>query len=143
MTGFTRTARGRPLALLAALTLAAGMTACSDSTGPEPTPVGTWTLVSISGSPLPFVLIQVGLDKLEVTAGRITINQDGTCSFSLTLRSTESGNVTTATETDVCTWTRNNNAMTFSYQDGTTASGSLSGDTLTLTTQSIIWAFER
>lgn len=41
----------------------------------------------------------------EITAGVAILNEDWTCSFSLTRRETDNGIVTTNTETDLCIYT--------------------------------------
>ena len=78
-----------------------GPESVDDSTGPDESVVGTYTLQSVGGDALPWVLLQFLGDKVEVTAGSIILNQDMTCSSSTTSSVTESGNVTTITETDM------------------------------------------
>ena len=68
------------------------------TTTPTPTPItGTYTLQSVNGQSLPWVLQAEDADYMgvEVTAGSITLNQDMTCSSSLTLTVTDGGTVTT------------------------------------------------
>ena len=71
-----------------------GPESVDDSTGPDESVVGTYTLQSVGGDALPWVLLQFLGDKVEVTAGSIILNQDMTCSSSTTSSVTESGNVT-------------------------------------------------
>ncbi len=114
-----------------------GVTACGgDGTGLENV-AGLYTLQTIQGDPLPFVLLQVGDDKIEVTAGNVILNADMSCPSTTTYTTTESGNVTTETETDECTYTINGGAiaLTFPFVGGFTNSGSIVGSTLTFTTQ--------
>ncbi len=74
---------------------------------------GTYTLrtLQIGGgaSPraeLPAVFFEIGTSFLvEVTAGSITLNEDLTCSLSITLRETDGGTVTTSQRTGVGTYT--------------------------------------
>ena len=67
--------------ILAAALLAGGLiTACGDdSTGPESI-FGLYILVSINGEALP-----VDVEGLEISAGSIQLNSDGTYSASLTI----------------------------------------------------------
>ena len=78
--------------------------ACSSSTEPDPIP-GLYSLQSINGDPLPFVLVQLPDLGVVITAGHIQLNHDGTCSSSVTLQQSGIGGVTTATQEDTCTWT--------------------------------------
>jgi len=121
-----------------------GLTACGgDGTGPESV-IGMYILQTIDGDPLPWVLFQIGDDKIEVTAGSVTLNEDRTCSDSITLRSTVSEEVTTDTATDVCTYTTNSQAVTLSYPaDNTVSSGSIIGSALTITDDGIIFIFRK
>ena len=118
------------------------LVACGDNgTGNDGTDeesiTGTYTLQSIDGDPLPWVIFQVGADKEEVTAGNVILNADLSCPTTSTTRKTESGNVTTDTVTDECTYTINGGAITLTYPfvGGFTLSGSIVGSTLTITTQ--------
>lgn len=129
--------------VLAALPLLLAALACSDSTSPEPTPVGTYALVTVDGDPIPFVVAQTGSDKLELTDGRLTLNGDGTCSVSITARRTQDGQTSTNTDGDTCTWTNNNNALTLTYSSGSSDVGSWSGDQISLTSDGHVFLFER
>lgn len=130
------------IAVLALLLLP--LSACGgDSTGPDNSFAGSYELRSIGGSPLPFTVIQVGADRLEVVSGTLTINEDGTFSDRATFRITESGNVTTEQEAVAGTYTRNNNAFTFSDTDGDVYSGSLQGNTMTVTVEGLILVYQK
>ena len=114
-----------------------GVTACGgDGTGLENV-AGLYTLQTIDGDPLPWVLFQAGASKIEVTAGNVILNADMSCTNTFTYTTTESGNVTTETETDECTYTINGGAiaLTFPFVGGFTNSGSIVGSTLTITSQ--------
>ena len=117
--------------------LVLGLVACGDDvTGPEDI-AGTYTLQSIDGQTLPWVILQVAnTSSIEFTAGSITISQNMTCSSSLTMTATDGSTVTTITNLDVCTYTFVNAAITFTWDsDGSTDSGSIVGSQLTLNTQ--------
>ena len=98
--------------------------ACGDSTSPESV-AGRYSLVSVNGDPVPFVIVQVEVDRFELSAGHIQLNADGTCSFALIYQTTEDGVPTTDTESDTCTWTLNNTTIAFTFPDGRTNAGSL------------------
>ena len=74
-------------------------------------------------------------DVAELTAGYFQLNDDTTCSAGVTFRVTDSGNVTTETETTTCTWSLNGTAISITYSDGGTDTGSLiENRTLSITT---------
>jgi len=130
-----------PRALLAFLVFA--LVACGDDgTGPESV-VGTYTLQTADGEGLPFVIEDNPTFLLELTAGSVTLNQDMSCTNSLTPRETRDGTVTTGTNTDVCTYTLDNGALTLTIPVNTTISGSISGSTLTLTSNFGVLVYEK
>ena len=53
----------------------ATLVACGDSSGPTPAHVGTYTLRTVHGKPLPVILNGA---QLQVFAGAITLRKDGT-----------------------------------------------------------------
>jgi len=109
--------------------LVLGLVACRDDViGPEDI-AGTYTLQSVNGQSLPWVL-EAGI---EVTAGSVTINENMTCSRSLTATLTDGGTVVTVTNTDEGTYTFVNGAIMFAWDsDDSTDSGSIVGSRLTL-----------
>src|SRR5688572_1036565 len=89
---------------------AVSVLACGDSSGPEISrAVGTWSLVTINGSPLPYTiaLIQPSY-RLEVVSAVFVAAENGTYTGTLTTRETQSGTVTTTTETENGTWSQTN-----------------------------------
>lgn len=117
------------LALLA-LTLA-----CSgDSTGPtEASVAGTWNLQSVNGTALPFVIAQTGTNKTEITADVLTVTSSGSFTEITTVRTTLNGTATTQTVPDAGSYVLNGNNVTFQFQsDGSVGSGTISGNTLTV-----------
>lgn len=134
--------------LLSALLMVASLFtlgACGDSTGPGGGSItGTYKLQTVNGNPLPYVIVQVGSDKVEVSEGSLTLNADNTYSSRFTFRTTEGGQVTTETDTSVGTYTRNNNAITFTdSSDGETITGSVSGNTITFTEEGLVLVFKK
>ena len=118
--------------------LFAGIAACGDdgdATGTSGTSIfGTYTLQTVDGTNLPFVLFQIGNDKLEITAGSVRLNSDNTYSLSISLRVTQAGTVTTETDTGAGTFTATGSTIQFSDPgDGSGSfTGSISGNTLTI-----------
>jgi len=82
----------RFVVLLAIATLAA----CGGDSSTSPGVVtGSYSLRTINGSPLPYTLIQIGADKIEITADVIILNEGGTFTETTSERTTENGVVTT------------------------------------------------
>jgi hypothetical protein len=132
-----------PVALLFAMSTVA----CSDddSTGPDDISVeGTWTLQSVNGSNLPYVLAQAGADKVEVTADVLTVGSGGAFTELTTVRVTSGGTVTTQSLPDAGTYTVNGTAVTFVFQsDGSSGTGTLNGDRLTVATGGLSLVYEK
>lgn len=134
----------RKLALLPVLVLALILGACGDSsTGPDNSFVGTYQLKSAGGAPIPATVAQVGVERLEITGGSVTLNADQTFSTSVGIRYTNGSSVTNDTVRNTGTYVKNNNAIQLNYSDGTQDAASLSGRTLTLTSQGTVFVFER
>jgi hypothetical protein len=110
--------------------------------GPGETIAGRYSLRSMNGETLPFVLIQVVNDSVVVTSGHLQLNDDGTCSSSLSLTVTEGGQVTTETDSDTCTWTRTGSAIFFVWSDNSTDAGSLTGSQISVTSEGVVLLFE-
>ena len=120
-----------------------GVTACGgDGTGLENV-IGTYLLETIDGDPLPWVLLQVGDNKLEVSAGSVTLNADRTCSDSLTLETTQSGNVESDTASELCTYTTDGQAITLTYTDDTVSDGTIIGSALTIADDGLAFIYRK
>lgn len=117
----------------------------SDSTGPESiTVAGTWNLQTVNGSPLPYVVLQIGADKIELLSDRITAVESGSFTQLTQFRVTESGVVTNESLSDAGSFTRNGNAVTvFFNSDGSTATGSISGNTFTVGVDGTAYVYKR
>ena len=88
------------------LVLSFVLAACGSDSSTEPSAiVGTWTLQTINGSALPFVLEQSATEKSEILSEVVTISAGGTFTESTTLRSTVNGTVTTQSFPDGGTYT--------------------------------------
>ncbi len=125
--------------------LVLGVTACGgDGTGPESV-TGTYRLQTIDGDPLPFVVFEIGAEKIEIAAGSVTLNEDMTCSNIGTFRiTTSSGNVTTNALIELCTYSIDGEALTLtSVADTTDTSGSIVGSALTLTNAGFVLIYRK
>ena len=106
-----------------------------------PTPItGTYTLQSVNGQSLPWA-IEAGV---LYTAGSVTLNQDMTCSRSITATVTEGGTVVTMTVASQGIYTHTNGAVTLTWtDDGSTDSASIVSSQLTLTGDGDILIFRK
>jgi hypothetical protein len=124
------------LALSAAVLLSAA--ACSDGgTGPsaEANIAGNYTLQTVNGNPLPWRPFVVGNDFVEITSGSGTVNADNTYSLRIDVRTSVDGQITMDPVTEVGTWTRNGNNVSFRSSDGSVANGTVTGNQISLTDQ--------
>ena len=104
---------------------------------------GTYALQTVDGVALPFVVVQVMDNKIELLEGQMRLDADQTFSASLTARITEDGVATTETESDTGTYSVSGTTLTLTYGDGTTESGTLVGKTMTITAEEITFVFRK
>jgi hypothetical protein len=131
------------LSTLAGLAL---LGACGgDSTGPDETNiVGSYTLQTINGNPLPWRPFVIGNDWFEFAGGSGSINPDGTYSLTFTWRESVDGVVDQGSESTVGTYTRNGNAITFrDATDNSTLVGTITGRQISVTSEGVVLVFVR
>jgi hypothetical protein len=130
------------LSALAALALIA---ACGgDSTGPGDTNiVGSYTLQTVNGNPVPWRAIVIGNDWFEIRGGSGSINADGTYSLTFHWRESVAGLPDEGSESSVGTYTRNGNAITFRDASGSTASGTITGRQISVTSEGVVLVYVR
>jgi hypothetical protein len=116
--------------VLLGLTLVA--VACSgDSTSPAANSIaGGYVLQSVNGDPLPFIVVQIGADKIEVLNETVTLSDGGTFTQQGSIRVTESGTVETDTYAEAGTYTRSGTALNLVFSDGSAATGTVSSDNI-------------
>ena len=115
------------------------LAACGGETTAPSTPLvaGVYSLTTIDGSSLPFVLQFVDASNLvQFQGGAVTINTDGTFVDSASFVITQAGS--DSTENDVASghWTQQGNTITFTPAQGDPYTMAWNGDTL------LIQAFE-
>jgi hypothetical protein len=131
----------RKLLSLCAILFAIG---CGDSTSPILTVAGTWSLQSVDGISLPYILEQVGADKAELTSDVITANSTGSFTETTNIKITEGGQVTNESFPDAGTYTQSGSAVTFTFNsDGSSGTATLNGNTLTMTTAGFSLVYTR
>jgi hypothetical protein len=113
----------RRIALLGLVAVA--LAACNnDSTSPNGTAIGTYSLVTVNGSNLP---VDFGNGNGAVTSDVLTLNSNGTYTDQTTYNSS-------FTQVEQGNWSISNNLITFQdLTEGLTYTGSLSGNVLTET----------
>lgn len=116
---------------ICAAALLALTAACGGDGGTEPVSVaGTYTLQSVNGGPLPFVIFDESGYKLEITAASYVLTGTGTFTNSASFRETEGGAVTTSTEGFAGRYTVSASTITFTGADGEVHAGTISGGNL-------------
>jgi hypothetical protein len=82
--------------MLAGLALLAVVSCGSDATGPaQGSAIGSYHLESVNGAALPFLSVQNGTAKTEITSEVITLNGDGTFSDVEIVRTTNGSSIAT------------------------------------------------
>jgi hypothetical protein len=132
----------RTAVLLPLVTLAFALVACGDSTGPSDSSIaGTYSLSTVNGMPVPVTIFQIGDDKLEIATGTLTLGASNTFNLQIGLRYTEEGVVTTETDGTTGTYTRNGGSLVFTAIGGETSSGSVSGNSVTMSEEGLVLVF--
>jgi hypothetical protein len=110
----------RTLFVLAAVGI---IPACSDSTGPNRSVTGNYTLISVNGVLLPVVFSAEQFFTLRITAGTLTLNSNNTFTASATYEQTLviGGAKTTDTVNCTGTYAMNGNSITFTEANSTNA----------------------
>jgi hypothetical protein len=123
------------LTVVASLAFAAG---CHDSgTDPNASVGGSYSLRTINGSSLPYLVLQSGTYKYEIVDDAIVLTDAGTWTEIGHDRTTSNGQVSTDVVSDGGTFTRNGTAITLDSPASGSISGSVSNGTLTLADQGI------
>jgi len=105
---------------------------------------GTWKLETVNGAALPYIAAQVGSDKVELMSDVITAVASGSFTQMTQIRVTESGQVSTQSIPDAGSYTLTGTAVTFTFNsDGSTGTGSLSGNTLTVTEDGYAFVYKK
>lgn len=120
--------------------------ACGSDSPTQPTNAsiaGTWSLTSVNGSGLPFVMSQTANDKVELVGDVVTATPTGTYTEVFSFRETLNGVVTTTSEPDNGTYTINGNAITLNSSTNGSITGALSGNTFTLIDQGFVFLFTK
>jgi hypothetical protein len=106
-------------------------------------PVGTWNLTSANGAPLPFAFFVRGV-KYEILSDQYVFLPDGSFTEAYQLRDTDGTIIGLENLTDSGTWKLTGTAFVITYADnGATASGTFSSNTVTLTQLGALMVYNR
>ena len=117
---------------LLVLLLAFAWVGCGDDgTDLDANVSGRFELRTVNGSALPYTVLAIGNDRLEILSGFLQANTDQTYQFSLTSRVTQGTQSQTTTDADTGSWTQTGNQLVFtSSADGSTQTAVSSGNEL-------------
>ncbi len=103
-----------------------------DSTAPGTASiVGSYALQTVNGASLPFVVLQIGGDKIEVIDETVTLSAGDAFTQQGSLRITQGGLVSIDNYAEAGVYARDGTALNFVFSsDGTTGTGTISGNTL-------------
>ncbi len=144
-----------PCFILCALTACVLLSGCRRAETPRPaTPAsspaaadaaklpditGSYTLVSINGTPLPFTVTHEG-PGIQVTSGTFTIRPDGTCAsvaaFVMPSGQAQSREVS-------ATYTRDGSRLTMQWQGAGVTNGTIEGDTFTMDNEGQLFLYRK
>ncbi len=137
----------RGFARVLAVALVAVAAACGGNDGinepKEQAITGTYTLKTVNGAALPFVIFQGDGYKLEVLAASYVLAASGSFTNSASFRATEGGVATTSTETLTGRYTVSGTTVTFTDSDGDVLTGTISGNNLQFTEDGMTAVFVR
>lgn len=121
------------LASTLALALMIPLAGCDSGgpTEPDADVGGTYTLETVNGQPLPFLLQQAGEDRLEVWSGYIRLDTDGRFEDNLTLRLVEDGEAEEIPEVLEGNWAVSGSSVTMTLDLGGAFTAQVQGDALT------------
>ena len=129
---------------LLSLVLASALSSCSDGTSPDAAVEGTWHLQTVNGLPLPFILPESGVDKLELTGETITLVRPRSLTIVTTFRVTDGTEVFPESVPDSGTYTVNGSTVALTWaSDGTTSTATVSGNTMTLNDIGLTFVYRR
>jgi hypothetical protein len=133
----------KSFAVTALLFFAACGGSYGSSTVPSTSVAGTYTLRTVNGLALPYIVSQTGPSKVEVVDDAFTLNDSGTWTESGHRRNTVSGQVTTTATADAGSFTISGTTITMSSLTTGALYGSVASGTLSLTEQGALFVYMR
>ena len=120
-----------------------GFACGGDSTGPNDSVAGSYSLRTINGANLPFIIAQTGQDKIELTADVLTLTDGGAFTQITTIRTTINGQASTSSISDAGFYTRNGTAISATFNSGGTATGTISGGQITVAQDGFSYVYRK
>lgn len=134
----------RVLTRIAAIGLFGLVAACGGDGVTEPDSIaGTYNLATIDGQSPPIVVFDEPGLKVEIMSGNFVLAADRTFTTTVVFRLTEDGQASTESESFAGTYAVTGSTVTFTFSDGDSESGTLSGSTLTFTDGSSTAVFRK
>lgn len=103
--------------------------------------VGTWSLSTVNGAPLPYTI--QATPKIELVGDQLVVSASGTFAVSSQLRITNGTTITTQTASDGGTYSVNGTEATFIFNGGTTGDATVSGNTLTVAEPGVTLVYQK
>jgi hypothetical protein len=120
------------------------MAACGAATIPAPVGVaGSYSLRTVNGVSLPFILSQTGPSLNELVDDVITLSDNGTWTSSGHVRNTVNGQSSTTASTNAGSFTKLGESITLSSLTTGASIGVISNGTLTLGQQGVTYVYVR
>ena len=127
--------------------LAVSVAACGGDAPSEPAPVtvvGKWSLETVNGARLPFVLDQRGNDKVELISASLDVMSSGAFSATSNERSTIAGVVKDQSYIDPGRFTLAGAVATFVFDlDGGISRGTIVADAMTFDANGLVVVYRR
>ena len=121
--------------------------ACGSDSPSQPTSAsvaGTWSLQTVNGTALPYLITQSGTTKVELVSDVVTAVATGSYTEITQIRTTVDGQVMNESFPDAGSFTLNGTAVVFqSNSDGSQTTGSVSGNTFTLAAEGFAYVYKR
>ena len=132
---------------LSAALLLVALACGSDKIAGPPTPAsvaGRYSLKTVNGAPLPFLIGQVGTSKSEVLADVLVLSANGTFLQTSTIRNTTDGVATTSSSSEPGTFTLTGSTAKFVFDiDGSFGTGTIADRTLTLSGNGFVTIYNK
>jgi hypothetical protein len=129
----------------ALLVLGAACSGGSEATAPagSASVVGTWSLKTVNGATLPYLMDQIGADKTEMTGDVIVFLASGQFTETAQVRATSGGQVSTVPVQQAGTWATNKGSVALTFVGGNTADGSYTGASLSLNINGLAFGYTK
>jgi hypothetical protein len=129
------------------LGIAVTLAACGSDApvGPAPSDItGTYQLTTFDGDELPVTVLDLGAYQIQLTAGTLVLERDGSYAMDFDLRILDSGNTRSAADHASGTWSADGHTITLvDSQSGSPRSGTIPGDTVTLENITLVFVRRR